>query len=109
MKLELKDTMTFTEMEKVLSEKFPEYKVSIKKNPIFKFQFVEVAKSGTVGAWVRVFPKHNQVMVIKCIPSFWVRLFFGGLILIAFINGKQNIVRAEVGNFLHEHFNTPII
>lgn len=106
MNLVLNDTMTFSAMHKVLSEKFPNYKIQLKKNPVMKFEYIQVYKSAYVGTWIRVFEKKNRVMLINTIPSTIARALFGGLIAILIANKAQTKLRKEVGQVLQDAFRT---
>jgi len=106
MKLVLTPDMTFESMSDCISSRFPEYKTTIKRNPIAKFQYIEVRKSGTVGIWIRVFEKKGYVMLINTMPSPLVRAFLGGLLLIAFTHKAQSKVRTEIGEALKEEYKT---
>jgi hypothetical protein len=106
MNLELNDSMTFAAMLKTLQEKLPNYKIELKKNPVAKFEYIQVYKSAYVGTWIRVFPKKNRVMLIKTIPSTLARAFFGGLIAIIVASSAQDNLRKEVGEVLKSAFGT---
>lgn len=106
MNLELNDSMTFPAMLKTLQEKLPNYKIELKKNPVAKFEYIQVYKSAYVGTWIRVFPKKNRVMLIKTIPSTLARAFFGGLIAIIVASSGQDNLRKEVSEVLKSAFGT---
>jgi hypothetical protein len=108
MNLALNDSITFESMMKVLTEKFPNYKIELKKNPIARFQYIQVYKSAYVGLWIRIFPDKNKVMLIKTIPSTMARALFGGLIAILIASGPQGRLRAEVADALKTAFNTDV-
>ena len=107
MKLELTPEMTFEKMTEVLKEEFPQYKVRLLKNPLMRFQFIEVKKSGFVGVWVRVM-KEKEVWLIKAIPSGLVRGLLGGLLLIAFLYNPQKKVQEEVAAAMKKRFLEPV-
>lgn len=92
-------------LEKSLMEKFPQYKVRLLKNPLMSFQYVEVKKSGTVGVWVRIMDKKDQVWLISCMPSPIARALLG-LIFVFFFIGAQKKLNVEVGTVIKETFNT---
>ncbi|MEO6254860.1 MAG: hypothetical protein ABIO79_16235 [Ferruginibacter sp.] len=106
MNLQLNDSINFPDMMKVLSEKIPNYKIILKKNPVAGFEYIQVAKSTYVGVWIRTFPKKNRVMLIKTIPSTIARALFGGLIAFMIANAAQNRLRNEVAEVLKKEFNT---
>ncbi len=106
MNLELNDTLTFPAMMDALKAKLPLYKIELKKNPIAKFEFIQVYKSAYVGTWIRIFPKKNRVMLIKTIPSTMARALFGGLIAILIASSAQNKLRKEVAEVLMNDFKT---
>lgn len=106
MNLQLNDSINFPTMTKVLTEKFPNYKIRLKKNPIAGFEYIQVEKSPFVGLSIRIFPKKNKVILIKTIPSALARAFFGVLIVILIANAAQNDLRNEVIEVLKKEFNT---
>ena len=106
MNLALNDSMTFSAMQKVLSEKLPAYKIELKKNPIARFEYIQVYKSAYVGTWIRVFEKKNKLMLIKTIPSTMARALLGGLIAFLIASGAQNKLRKEVAHVLKDAFGT---
>ena len=106
MNLQLTEAMTFPAMMKALSEKFPAYKLELKKNPIARFEYIQVRKTGWVGLWIRVFPKKNRVMLIKAIPSTFNRAMLGGLIALLLLSGKQGRLQKEIAEALKSQFNT---
>ncbi|MBL0234070.1 MAG: hypothetical protein IPQ08_10415 [Chitinophagaceae bacterium] len=106
MNLELNDSMTFPAMLDALQAKFPLYKIELKKNPVARFEYIQVYKSAYVGTWIRIFPKKNQVMLIKTIPSTMARALFGGLIAIIVASSAQNKLRKEVAEVLKDEFKT---
>src|SRR5258705_11701802 len=106
MNLELNDSINFQSMMKVLTEKFPNYTIVLKKNLIA--EYIQVRKSTYVGLWIRIFPKKNRVMLIKTIPSTWARAFFGGLIAILIASSAQEKLRNEVADVIKGEFKTEI-
>jgi hypothetical protein len=106
MKLVKTEEMSFDKITEVLTEELPQYEVSLLKNPIARFEYVQVKKTGSVGVWVRIIEKKQEVLLIKAMPSALVRALFGGLLLILFVNGAQNKVRDECSDVLKKAFNT---
>jgi hypothetical protein len=106
MNLQLNDSITFENLKTVLAQKLPQYKVELKKNPILRFEYVQIYKSAFVGVWIRIFPDKGRVTLIKAIPSTLARALFGGLIAILLSNAAQNRLRAEVAEVLKREFNT---
>ena len=106
MNLALNDTISFAAMQKVLTEKLPNYKIELKKNPLLKFEYLQVSKSAYVGTWIRVFPDKKRVTLIKTIPSTLARALLGGLIAMLIASSAQNKLRAEVADVLKKEFNT---
>jgi hypothetical protein len=106
MNLQLNDSITFPAMMKVLTEKFPNYKIQLKKNPVAGFEYIQVYKSAYVGLWIRIFPKKERVMIIKTIPSTMARAFLGGLIAVLIASSAQGKLRDEVAEVLKKDFNT---
>ena len=76
MKLEYTTDMTFEAMKDALTTALPQYEVKILKNPLAKFEYIEVKKSGTVGVWIRGFDKKGRVQLTNAIPSTMARAFF---------------------------------
>lgn len=106
MNIALNDSITFPAMVKVLTEKLPNYKIELKKNPLLKFEYIQVYKSAYVGTWIRTFPNKNRVQLIKTIPNTWARALLGGLIAMLIASGAQNRLRKEVAEVLKKEFNT---
>ena len=108
MNLQLNESITFPAMMKVLTEKFPNYKIQLKKNPVAGFEYIQVYKSAYVGLWIRIFPKKERLMLIKTIPSTMARAFLGGLIAILIADSAQGKLRDEVAEVLKKEFNTTV-
>ncbi len=108
MNLALNDSINFESMMTVLKGKFPDYKIELKKNPVAKFEYIQVYKSAYVGLWIRIFPKKNRLMIIKTIPSTMARALFGGLIAILIASGAQGRLRDEVADVLKKEFKTDL-
>lgn len=106
MNLVLNDAMNFSAMQKVLAEKLPAYKIELKKNPIARFEYIQVYKSAYVGTWIRVYEKKKQIALIKTIPSTMARALFGGLIAFLIASSAQNKLRNEVAQVLKDAFAT---
>lgn len=95
-KIELREGITFPFLETEISEKLPQYKTELKKNPMAGFQYLEVKKNGFVGVWVRIHEKKNKIQFINTMPSMWARMALGGLLFIAFTYGAQNKLQKEI-------------
>lgn len=108
MNLQLNDSISFPAMMTVLTEKFPNYKIQLKKNPVARFEYIQVYKSAYVGLWIRIFPDKKRLMIIKTIPSTMARALLGGLIFWAFAAGAQGRLRDEVAEVLKKEFNTDV-
>ena len=108
MNLQLNDSISFAAMTKLLTEKFPNYKIELKKNPIVGFEYVQVYKSAYVGVWIRIFPNKQRVMLVKTIPSTMARALLGGLIAMLIASGAQTRLRDEVAEVLKKEFNTTV-
>lgn len=106
MKLQLTDQMTMEAIHEALTKAGMPYQVEMKANPAFKWQYIQVRKSGLVGVWIRRFDKKKQVALISCIPSVWARMLLGGLVLMAFVSGKQRRMRGEIAEVLKARFET---
>ena len=59
MNLELKPEMSFEGMTSVLTKECPDYKIKLLKNPVAKFQYIQVEKSALVGIWIRIMEKRT--------------------------------------------------
>ena len=77
MKLELNPEMSFDKMTNLLTEKFPQYEVKLLKNPVAKFQYIQVKKSAFSGVWIRRYEKKGRVQLINAVPSALARGFLG--------------------------------
>lgn len=98
MKIPLYRETTIQELATYLTKELPQYVVEVKKNPLFRFEFVEVRKSGFVGAWITI--KKDGIRVDGCIPSTMARAFLGGLlVLLITMSGRRQVVKA-VGDSL---------
>ena len=104
MNLQIKEEMTYQSVFEKLKEDLPQYRVELKKNPLAKFEFVQVRKGPFVASWVRLFPKKEQTMLIRGIPDFWARLLLGGLLAVLFFGGAQKQVEEEVAESLKKNF-----
>ena len=105
MKLELNPQMSFENMTNLLTEKFPQYEIKLLKNPVAKFQYIQVKKSAFSGVWIRRYEKKGSVQLINAVPSALARGFTG---LIGLLAGRsaQNKIRTEVGETLLTNFDT---
>jgi hypothetical protein len=108
MNLELNDAMSFPAMLKVLQEKLPNYRIELKKNPIARFEYIQVMKSAYVGVWIRIFSDKKRVMLIKTIPSTMARALLGGLVAMLIASGAQKKLVDEVAEVLKTAFNTKV-
>jgi len=111
MKIRTSKAYSLSELSNVLTSQFPQYKVSVEKNPVMGFEYGIVKKSGLVAAIFRV--KNDQITVYAGIPSTAIRfLFFLSVILLGVIiplivymivSGK---IVSEVGNYLSAVINS---
>ncbi len=108
MNLTLNDSISFETMMKVLTEKFPGYTITLKKNPVARFQYIQVRKSAYVGLWIRIFPDKNRLMLIKTIPSTLARALLGGIIAAIIASSAQGKLQTEVAEVLKKEFNTDV-
>ena len=106
MKIKHTPEMTFEGMAQVIKTELPQYTTTLKKNPLMRFQYIEVKKSGTVGVWIRVFDKKGKVQLMNAMPSTAARAFLGGVLILMFVWGAQSKVRKETGALLIEKFGT---
>jgi len=105
MKLKLTPNITFEALEQKLPSMLSQYEVSKKKNPLAKFEYIEVKKSATAGVWVRIFEKKNQVTLIKCMPSAFARGMLG-LIFYLIAAPAQGKVEKETAAAIMQAFGT---
>jgi hypothetical protein len=80
----------------------------LKKNPIARFEYIQVRRSAYVGLWIRIFPAKKRVMLIKTIPSTMARAFLGGLIAMLIASGAQRKLSNEVADVLKKEFKTTV-
>ncbi|MGD8305959.1 MAG: hypothetical protein PVF17_04840 [Ignavibacteria bacterium] len=110
MKLELKPGITFEGMTEILTKEFPQYKIKLLKNPVARFQYIQVAKSAFVGIWIRIFEGKNTIQLINVMPSTLARIPFLGLIftliLQGFFNPSQTVVNKQVADVLINEYDT---
>jgi hypothetical protein len=109
MNLELNPSIDFQSMMNVLTQHFPGYTIQLKKNPVARFEYIQVRKSAYVGLWIRIFPDKNKVMLIKTIPSTMARAFLGGLIAAIIASGGQRKLEVEVAEVLKKEFSTKAV
>ncbi len=105
MNLQFNEQMTYQSTYEILKEKLPQYRVDLKKNPLARFEYIQVRKAPFVASWVRIFPDKKKVMLIRGIPDFWARLLLGGLLAILFFGGSQKAVEQEVAEILKQEYN----
>ena len=94
--------VTIEQMYETVKAKFPQYTITLKRNRLLGFHYIEIRKSALIGSWIRL--SKDKVSLVGAIPSFIVRAFFGGLILIAFISGKLKRLKQEVGGYLQAQY-----
>lgn len=76
MDLGLKSAITFEAINSLLPNKLQDYRVKLLRNPIAKFQYIQVEKSALVGIWIRMMEKKNVVILIITMPSNLARFLF---------------------------------
>ena len=108
MNLELTDSMNFQSMLAVLKNKLSNYTIEVKKNPIARFEYLQVYKSAYVGVWIRIYPDKKKVQLIKTIPSTMARALLGGLIAMLIASGAQKKLVDEVAEVLKAEFKTNV-
>ena len=110
MKLELKPEMSFDGMTDLIKRECPDYKIKLLKNPVARFQYIQVEKSAFVGIWIRVFESKDTVQLINTMPSTIARIPLLGLIvtllLFAFTSPAQTKVRDEVEEIFIKEYGT---
>ena len=109
MKLEYKKEMTFDSMTALLNKSCNDLKVELRKNPVARFQYIEVRKSSFAGIWIRVFEDKGIVQLINTIPSTIARTpLFGPIItmlLFSLNKEAQTKIREEVGEILKKEYS----
>jgi len=110
MNLELKKEMTFDSMTELLRKECDNLIVDLLRNPVARFQYIQVKKSAFAGIWIRVYEKKGTVQLINTIPSVIARTPLLGPIVTAIlfsINKESQIkIREEVGEILKKTYNT---
>jgi len=104
MKLTFSPDCTFPAMTDALTKALPQYTVRLMKNPVFKWDYIEVKKNGWIGVWVRVFEDKGKIELYKCIPSAFARAMFGGLIVLLFLASAQKKVQIDIRDVLGAAF-----
>jgi hypothetical protein len=105
MKIKLNKTIYLEDVKDSVAQQFPQYQVSLEKNPMMGFQYVLIKKSGAIGAFVRL--NGDTLVVDAAIPSAGVRfiLILSGFIffLIFFMKAKSEIAN-PVFHYLNNSF-----
>ena len=108
MKFQLTPEMTFPKLTEELKRALPQYEIKLLKNPIARFEFIQVKKSAWVGTWVRIFEKKNELNLVGCIPSTIARALFGGLIVLLFLRKAHKRLQAEIQAVLASKFQAVV-
>ena len=108
MKFQLTPAMTFPKLLDELKKALPQYEIKLHKNPIARFEFIQVKKSAWVGTWVRIFEKRNELVLVGCIPSTIARALFGGLIMLLFLRKAHKRLQAEIQPILTSQFQAVV-
>ena len=106
MKIKSKIELSYEEILPLLTEKFPEYQVSIDKNPLLRFKYILVKQSSIKGAYIRIL-KNNTLFVSGAIPSFGMRfllLMAGYILFFIFLGSSMSKIGKPVGEFLKEKY-----
>ncbi len=101
MKVQSKLNVGYTDVLALLQAQFPQYQIEVLKNPLFRFEYIQVRKSAMHGAWVRI-KDGTQITVDGAIPSTLLRGLAGGLLLYAIAWSGMKKVEKEIGGFLAE-------
>ncbi|MFN8285571.1 MAG: hypothetical protein U0V74_02405 [Chitinophagales bacterium] len=101
MKVQSKLNVSYTDILALLQAQFPQYQIELLKNPLFRFEYIQVRKSAMHGAWIRVKDGTN-ITVDGAIPSTLLRGLAGGLLLYAIAWSGMKKMEKEMGNFLQE-------
>lgn len=101
MKVKVNQTTSSQELLSILKDGLPQYKIELKKNPLFRFEYIEVAKSSFYGAWIRI-QKNNEITIQGAIPSVLVRALLGGLLMILILRSGTKKLENEIAAVLQE-------
>ncbi len=102
MKIILKEQMNIEGVYDKLLEAYLPYTVTLKKNPIGRWQYIEVKKNAWVGVWIRYKEKSNSLRIYSVVPSMLARVLLGGLLMVT-INyfATRNLIK-DVSDKLKE-------
>ena len=103
MRFQIISNVSIEQLFEDIKSQFPEYKATLKKNPLLRFQYIELRKSATVGVWIRI-RNNNNFWIAGAIPSPVIRALFGGLILYVFIVGKMKKIEKQIGGYVREKY-----
>jgi hypothetical protein len=101
MKIKVNQTTSPQELLSILKDGLPQYKMELKKNPLFRFEYIQVEKSSFYGAWVRI-QKNNDITIQGAIPSVLVRALLGGLLTLLILHSGTKKLENEVAAVLQE-------
>ena len=104
MKLRTTPEINLEKITEAVQELFPHYEVKLLKNPLGRFQYVQIRKSAFIGVWIRLFEKKETLFFMGCIPSVLARALFGGLIVMLFLMSKQKQLITEIGEAVQQKF-----
>lgn len=102
--MKLKQGVTLSSVQKKLKKELSSHiNVKLRSNPINKnVKWIEVNKDSFVG--VRIFLKDNELRLGTNIPSFFARVFFGGIISGIFHSGSRRDFKQKIDDFLVSEF-----
>ena len=108
-KIDMIAGMDIPTIEKALTAAMPELQIEIKKNPLLKFEYVQVQQSAFIGTWVRIMEKKNQITFMGCIPATWARALFNGLLAILIGAGKRNKLSQRCMEVVQQAANNVVV
>lgn len=101
MKIQSTLNVTYPDLLALLQAQFPQYQIEILKNPILRFEYIQVKKTNINGAWIRI-KDGTKITVDGAIPSTLIRGLFGGLLLLLIAWSGMRKTEKEIGGFLAE-------
>jgi hypothetical protein len=103
MKIQSQLAVTTQDVAKILEAGLAQkYTLEVKKNPLLRFEYIQVRKSAFVGAWVRV-KKDNSITIDGAVPSPLARGLLGGLLLMLVTQVRTREITNDISILLQEH------
>ncbi len=104
MNFKLNSGMNLAIISAELKITLPNYKIELLKNPITRFEYIQVRKSALIGVWIRIFEKKEIIKLMGCVPSPMARIIFSGLLPLLFLFPSQKKVKLDIKNVLVNKF-----